>query len=127
MSSVAYHYKLTPVAVWKHLTTRYVRELGSAARSLKATTHAGEQGRRRGIELPTSFDLKRGWEIVEVTTDEAGNPTKALLRYPDYKPDQSLCMSVSLSGGIITVYLNQNNDTHRTLDTSKYEVFKFPG
>ena len=70
------------------------------------------------IRLPAVFD-SRNAELIDVTIDE-NTIRRALYRMP-YDDDKDLCLVIDPNTRKgITVWLNEKNDTHASLDASRY-------
>lgn len=81
---------------------------------IEPTRHALDRAVTKGINLPlvatgSAFEV----EII------GGRVTKLAVRCP-YSSTHDLCLVISREGALITCWLNHKQDTHRTLDTSKY-------
>lgn len=88
---------------------------------LSYTQHARQAARddRYGpIDLPQVFDSRNATLIeVGLVGEEV---TKAVYRQP-YDRQHDLCLVLNLKANkVITVWLNRNDDHHRTLDEGKY-------
>lgn len=104
----------------------YHRDLGIPANitrpseglTLSYSSHAAEQANRKNIwSLP---GVLGSYTIIEVETDTCGVARKWVLRLP-HSHSHDLCMAVLPSGLVKTVWLNTCEDTHRTLDSTRYE------
>jgi len=70
--------------------------------------------------LPESVNF-RDAEIFEIETDNTGKLVKVCIRIA-YNNNYDLCMPILVDGFIVkTVWLNSKNDSHVTLDITKYE------
>ncbi len=81
---------------------------------ITASRHATEQATTKGIELP---DVVTG-TLFELAVDR-GKLIKVGIRCR-YSDTHDLCVIISSAGVLITAWLNSVNDTHKTLDTTKY-------
>jgi hypothetical protein len=89
---------------------------------LDYSRHALEQSSRHGhtISLPAYVDLRKV-DVVEVGI-EGGKVVHALVRVP-YNEREDLVMAICVCKRLVkTVWLNNKNDQHGTLDTSRYET-----
>ena len=88
---------------------------------LKYTRHAlneAQSDRYGTIDLPAVFDTRTA-EPIDATIRE-GKVQRVLYRM-DYDQDKDLCMVIEPhSRTAVTVWLNEKNDEHKTLDKSKY-------
>lgn len=88
---------------------------------LNYTLHAREAAKsdRYGpINLPTVFDTRNA-TLIEVGV-ENGSVVKAMYRQ-HYDNRHDLCLVINLKANkVVTVWLNEKNDNHKTLDASKY-------
>ena len=73
------------------------------------------------LNLPRSLDTSKA-QVIEVET--SGNKTtKVLYRIPyDDLHDFTYGCNARKTSSVKTVWLNRNDDLHRTLDTSKYNA-----
>jgi hypothetical protein len=92
--------------------------LAKANGAYKATEHAIDRAYAKGIILPPRIPL-REVQIIEVTT-EGGRLLKFLLRFPSRLRKYDVVMSYTVTGICPTVYHNERDDVHHTLDTSQY-------
>lgn len=82
--------------------------------------HARARAREKNIVVPSTINLN-DFDIIEIEIVKS-RLVKMVIRgeYDDY---DDICMAVSPENGrlfVRTVWLNHWNDTHRTLDRSKY-------
>lgn len=77
------------------------------------------------INLPSFLDTSTA-QVIEVETDNNGKTTKVLYRVP-YSDELDLVLAVIPDRRFVkTVWLNQKNDLHNTLDNSKYDIPPIP-
>ena len=86
----------------------------------KPSRHAIARAQEKRIDIPRIVNLS-DFDIIELEITN-GRIAKMVIRgeYDDY---DDICMAVNFDRGslfIRTVWLNDINDTHNTLDTSKY-------
>ena len=87
---------------------------------LKYSAHArmaAMSDRYGQIELPRVFNSDNA-ELVEAEV-EKGKVQKMVYRQP-YNEENDLVIVLNPDGFVRTVWLNQSDDSHRTLDTEKY-------
>jgi hypothetical protein len=71
------------------------------------------------INLPKSIDMQ-DCEVVEAEMQKGKlTPEKIVVRYP-YSDSLDLVMPMHLDGFVRTVWLNDKNDKHHTLNKSRY-------
>lgn len=63
--------------------------------------------------------------IFEIYINNSNKITKGGIRFPIPDTNITIILIVSTSGKIVTVYVNNTNDSHESLDSSKYEKGKF--
>jgi len=89
---------------------------------LKYSNHALKQSHRHGskIKLPKSVQINPE-DIVELGMINR-KPSKILIR-KSYSVKDDLILVISTDNNVVrTVWLNDKNDQHNTLDMSKYTV-----
>lgn len=80
------------------------------------TRHAEIRKEQKGIRIPERIPVG-SYTIVEVT----GIPLqKMLVRFPFEGKD--IVMALTKEGRVTTLYVNERDDVHKTLDPSKYEA-----
>jgi len=88
---------------------------------LSYTQHAifaSQSDRYNTIRLPEVINLSQG-KIIELEVVNS-KPHKLVVRLP-YDAHCDICIVMLVAERIVkTVWLNRSNDTHRTLDRSKY-------
>jgi hypothetical protein len=89
--------------------------------SLRYSSHANEEAlkdRYGVIRLPQRVDVRKGTTIEVGVRDKL--VTKMVIRF-DYDADKDIVMVINPADGFVrTVWFNQKNDQHNTLDRSKY-------
>jgi len=92
---------------------RFAVMLRYSAHARRAATN----DRYGDINLPRVFNSDNA-ELVEAEV-ENGKVRKMVYRQP-YNGENDLVIVLNPDGLVRTVWLNQTNDSHRTLDTTKY-------
>lgn len=69
------------------------------------------------IQLPTSIDLSK-FKVIEIGV-EGKRLVKALFRGP-LDETRDICIVLTATGFVKTVWVNLRTDIHRTLDRTKY-------
>lgn len=97
--------------------------------SLHWTRHAKQQvvEDKYGVlppgAYPERFSWEQNWSLVEVETNDRHHITKFVVRRPaDERRSIVLVIrpdDFSPSGRVVTMFLNLNTDTHKTLDRSR--------
>ena len=86
----------------------------------KHAQQAAEDDRYGFIDLPRRLDTSRA-EVIEIELDEDECLDKILYR-TRYNAEYDICIAVRpLTREVKTVWLNKRNDTHQTLDLTKYQ------
>lgn len=86
---------------------------------LTYSRHALSRARERNLRLPREVSLRSGAaSLVEITRTTNGKLRKALVRL-DYGT-YYLCLGITPCGHVTTCYANSKDDTHSTLNKSKY-------
>jgi hypothetical protein len=87
---------------------------------LRYSRHALKAAQDEGLastSLPSR--LPENVTIIEVEADSL-TPTKWVYRFPLTGTARDLVLVVTVDGFVKTLWTNDVNDSHRTLDTSKY-------
>lgn len=79
--------------------------------------HAAERLKEKGIELPERIPF-RACEVVEVTQKDRAL-YKFLVRFT-HDEGRDTCLSLSPKGKVITCWMNERTDQHKTLHKSRY-------
>lgn len=89
---------------------------------VKYTQHAKNEAnhdRYGDITLPKLIKFKKE-DIIEVETSDNIIVDKVLIRIP-YNEKYDICLAILLGLGLVkTLWLNDKNDSHKTLDKNKY-------
>lgn len=109
--TMLYHKDVFLPEVAKRLSFAVLLRYGPHAKQAAKNDRYGQ------IDLPVSLDTRKG-ELIEVEV-QGNRVTKTVYRLP-YDNRRDLCIVLSLDGFVRTVWSNLKNDSHKTLDTSKY-------
>ncbi len=88
---------------------------------LTLSMHARDKAARLGLRLPLNLSLCR-CSLFEVETSYAGQVVKLGLRY-SHDQRRDCCVVISDKGDswqVVTCWLNEKNDNHRTLNPNRY-------
>ena len=111
----------------KHITQMTNREVDAFTRLLRSVSSW------RGLDNPHLTERKQKWsvrdgevleairhgELIEVHNNEPGDPRAVVRQDIGYR---SLCVTVSLiNKGVVTVWVNTQNDHHATLNAREYQ------
>lgn len=81
---------------------------------------ASQDDRYGSIAVKSTVSFSKN-EIIEVETSDNKKISKVVVRIP-YSSDCDLVMAIEMENTMVkTVWLNQKNDAHRTLDRNKYD------
>jgi hypothetical protein len=88
----------------------------------KHAERAANDDRYAPIETPLFLDTNApSTQVIEVETDSNNKATKIVYRIP-YSLEFDLCLAVSIRDWRVkTVWLNESEDCHRTVDLSRYD------
>lgn len=111
--TLLYHFQ---VGIPKELKTRF------GVLQLRYTQHAlsaANSDRYGAMQLPHTLDTESA-KVIEVEADIFGNVVKVLYRVPHCANFNLILAVIPAEGFVKTVWLNQKNDCHKTLDRAKY-------
>lgn len=86
---------------------------------LQNSFHARQQAYERRITIPAIVNLADA-TIIEVETDWHGRVVKTVARFP-YDRLRDLTIVMLTNGAVKTVWLNDVDDEHETLDLTRYD------
>ena len=85
-----------------------------------ASAHAKDRAELKGFKLPTAINLN-DYSIVEIEMD--GSRLVKIVVRGEYDSYDDICMAIMFKNGgafIKTAWLNAWDDSHKTLDPSRY-------
>ena len=98
--------------------SNFRRPVGSFRLSL--TRHATQRCADWNVEAPTHVNFRYA-QIFEI--DMVGDKVSKIVCRVPYDGQYDLCMAIGMRGGptVITLWLNDLNDKHNTLNLSRYD------
>lgn len=109
---------------------KLIQRVAGLRLNLHWTRHAKQQAveDKYGVlppgAYPERFCWEQSWSLVEVETDDRHRITKFVVRRPA-DANRSIVLVIrpddfAPSGRVVTMFLNLNTDTHKSLDTTKF-------
>ena len=89
--------------------------------TFRLTHHARERAMEKGVLMPTALP-EQGIDLIEVSCLPGTNEFWAcLIRFDHGDGVNDLCLVLSHQGAVITWFLNEKRDSHRTLNPRVYQ------